>query len=226
MRDEYADKQEALVEWAKTKHVFAACLQEVWWMGTKVQDNVHVHGMPTGWALITHGLQTAVCARGSQGVGILLSPEAKVAWEKAGCDTFTFGDRILAVRLLLRDEKGRTAYTWIISAYAPVSSMTEDIEVYLGHLQECIDHCGSRARLIIGADVNAALGTRRGRHDRVLGRYGLPRRNDAGTQLYHFLTANELCVTTTFFAGRSKKTGKTRYATWYHPNKLSTRRRF
>ena len=182
--------------------------------------------MPTGWALITHGLQTAVCARGSQGVGILLSPEAKVAWEKAGCDTFTFGDRILAVRLLLRDEKGRTAYTWIISAYAPVSSMTEDIEVYLGHLQECIDHCGSRARLIIGADVNAALGTRRGRHDRVLGRYGLLRRNDAGTQLYHFLAANELCVTTTFFAGRSKKTGKTRYATWYHPNKLSTRRRF
>ena len=225
MRDEYADKQEALVEWAKTKHVFAACLQEVWRTGTKVQDNVHVHGMPTGWALITHGLQTAVCARGSQGVGILLSPEAKVAWEKAGCDTFTFGDRILAVRLLLRDEKGRTAYTWIISAYAPVSSMTEDIEVYLGHLQECIDHCGSRARLIIGADVNAALGTRRGRHDRVLGRYGLPRRNDAGTQLYHFLAANELCVTTTFFAGRSK-TGKTRYATWYHPNKLSTRRRF
>ena len=225
MRDEYADKQEALVEWAKTKHVYVACLQEVWRTGTKVQDNVHVHGMPTGWALITHGLQTAVCARGSQGVGILLSPEAKVAWEKAGCDTFTFGDRILAVRLLLRDEKGRTAYTWIISAYAPVSSMTEDIEVYLGHLQECIDHCGSRARLIIGADVNAALGTRRGRHDRVLGRYGLPRRNEAGTQLYHFLAANELCVTTTFFASRSK-TGKTRYTTWYHPNKLSTRRHF
>ena len=145
MRDEYADKQEALVEWAKTKHVYVACLQEVWRTGTKVQDNVHVHGMPTGWALITHGLQTAVCARGSQGVGILLSPEAKVAWEKAGCDTFTFGDRILAVRLLLRDEKGRTAYTWIISAYAPVSSMTEEIEVYLGHLQKCIDHCGSRA---------------------------------------------------------------------------------
>ena len=106
-----ADKQEALVEWAKTKHGYIACLQEVWRTGTKVQDNVHVHSMPTGWALITHGLQTAVCARGSQGVGILLSPEAKVAWEKAGCDTFTFGDRILAVRLLLRDEKGRTAYT-------------------------------------------------------------------------------------------------------------------
>ena len=77
MRDEYADKQEALVEWAKTKHVYVACLQEVWRTGTTVQDNVHVHGMPIGWALITHGLQTAVCPRGSQGVGILLSPEAK-----------------------------------------------------------------------------------------------------------------------------------------------------
>ena len=59
LRDEYADKQEALVEWAKTKHVYIACLQEVWRTGTKVQNNVHVHGMPTGWALITHGLQTA-----------------------------------------------------------------------------------------------------------------------------------------------------------------------
>ena len=103
--------------------------------------------------------------------------------------------------------------------------MTKEIDVYLGHLQECIDHCGSRARLIIGADVNAALGIRRGRHDRVLGRYGLPRRNDAGTKRYHFLAANELCATTTFLASR-RKTGKTRYATWYHPNKLSTRRCF
>ena len=79
LRDEYAEKQEALVVWAKTKHVYIACLQEVWRTGTKVQNNVHVHGMPTGWALITHGLQTAVCAWGSQGVGILLSPEAKIA---------------------------------------------------------------------------------------------------------------------------------------------------
>ena len=228
MRDEYADKQEALVEWAKTKHVFVACLQEVWRTGTAVHKNVEVHGMPTGWALITHGLQTAVCARGSQGVGILLSPEAKVAWEKAGSDTFTFGNRILAVRLLMRDEKGRVAYTWIISAYSPVSSTkddTDDLDVYLGHLQECLDHCGRRSRLIIGTDANAALGIKRGRHDRVLGRHGLPRRNDAGQQLYHFLAKNELCVTTTFFDSRSRR-GRERFTTWYHPNTLSTKRRF
>ena len=228
MRDEYADKQEALVEWAKTKHVFVACLQEVWRTGTAVHKNVEVHGMPTGWALITHGLQTAVCARGSQGVGILLSPEAKVAWEKAGSDTFTFGNRILAVRLLMRDEKGRVAYTWIISAYSPVSSTkddTDDLDIYLGHLQECLDHCGRRSRLIIGTDANAALGIKRGRHDRVLGRHGLPRRNDAGQQLYHFLAKNELCVTTTFFDSRSRR-GRERFTTWYHPNTLSTKRRF
>ena len=60
----------------------------------------------------------------------------------AGCDTFTFGDRILAVRLQMRDEKGRTAYTWIISAYAPVLSKTDEIDVYLGHFQECLDQGG------------------------------------------------------------------------------------
>ena len=159
---------------------------------------------------------------------ILLSPEANVAWEKAGCDTFTFGSRILAVRLLLRDEKGRVAYTWIISAYSPVSSTkddTDDLDVYLGHLQECLDHCGRRSRLIIGTDANAALGIKRGRHDRVLGRHGLPRRNDAGQQLYHFLAKNELCVTTTFFDSRSRR-GRERFTTWYHPNTLSTKRRF
>ena len=216
MRDEYADKQEALVEWAKNKHVFVACLQEVWRTGTAVHKNVEVHGMPTGWALITHGLQTAVCARGSQGVGILLSPEAKVAWEKAGSDTFTFGNRILAVRLLMRDEKGRVAYTWIISAYSPVSSTkddTDDLDVYLGHLQECLDHCGRRSRLIIGTDANAALGIKRGRHDRVLGRHGLPRRNDAGQQLYHFLAKNELCVTTSSTAGVGEAENDSRHGT-------------
>ena len=226
LRGEYADKQEALVEWAKRKHVMVACLQEVWRTGTVTQNNIHADGLPTGWALITHGLQTAVCARGSQGVGILLSPEAKVMWEKAGCDIFTFGARILAVRLLMRDEKGRTAYTWVISAYAPVSSSkVEEIEEYLQDLQDCVDHCGRRARLIIGADVNAALGTKRGKHDRVLGAHGLPRRNDAGDMLYHFLARNELCVTTTKFRDVSKR-GATRYTTWWHPNTLSTRRRF
>ena len=225
LRDKNADKQEALVEWAKSKHVFVACLQEVWRTGTTTEDNIEVKGLPTGWALITHGLKTAVCKRGSQGVGILLSPEAKVCWEKAGCDVFTFGARILAVRLLMRDEKGRTAYTWIISAYAPVSSKMDEIDEYLHDFQDCIDHCGRRARLVIGADVNAVLGIKRGNHDRVLGKHGLPRRNDAGRTLYQFLAKNELCVTTTRFRDVSKN-GTARYATWWHPNTRSTRREF
>ena len=148
-----------------------------------------------------------------------------MCWEKAGCDVFTFGARILAVRLLMRDEKGRTAYTWIISAYAPVSSKIDEIDEYLQDFQDCIDHCGRRARLVIGADVNAALGIKRGNHDRVLGKHGLPRRNDAGRTLYQFLAKNELCVTTTRFRDVSKN-GTARYATWWHPNTRSTRREF
>ena len=225
LRDEYADKLEALLEWAKRKHVFVACLQETWRTGSVVQDNIEVNGLPTGWTFVTHGLKTAVCKRGSGGVGILLSPEAKVCWQKAGGDYFTFGDRILALRLLMRDEKGRTAFTWIISAYAPVSSETEASEEYLAHLQECLDHCGHRARLILGTDVNAALGTKRGAHDHVLGKHGIPRRNDAGKVLYDFLAKNQLCAATTFHQDMSKS-GKKRYATWYHPNKRSTKREF
>ena len=40
LRGEYADKQEALVEWAKRKHVFVACFQEVWRTGTVVHDYI------------------------------------------------------------------------------------------------------------------------------------------------------------------------------------------
>ena len=42
-----------------------------------------------------------------------------------------------------------------------------------------------------GADVNAALGTKRGAHDHVLGKHGIPRRNDAGIVLYDFLAKNQ-----------------------------------
>lgn len=87
--------------------------------------------------------------------------------------------------------------------------MTEDIELYSDCLQECIDYCGSRTGIIVGADVNAALGVQRRCHDRVLGRYEQMCRNDARKQLYQFLTKNELCVTTTIFDNKSN-TGKTR----------------
>ena len=32
----------------------------------------------------------------------------------------------------------------------------DEIDEYLQDFQDCIDHCGRRARLVIGADVNAA----------------------------------------------------------------------
>ena len=96
LNDKKKDGIEALVEWATTGRIYATGLQETWREGTNTESN-------NGWLLVTHGLKTKICKRGSQGVAILLSPEAKLAWKKAGEEVHTFGDRIVAVRLQQQD---------------------------------------------------------------------------------------------------------------------------
>ena len=79
------------VEWAPKRDVFVASLQETWMEGEAVMD--HMADYP-GWTLLRHGLKDPVCARGSQGVGILLSPVATAAWTEAGTQVNAFGPRI------------------------------------------------------------------------------------------------------------------------------------
>ena len=218
LNDKQKDRIEAWVEWGRTKKVHAACLQETWRAGGGEETN-------QGWMLIHHGLKEPVCKRGSQGVAVLLSPEAKVAWEKAGGEISRFGDRILAVRLQTKDGAGRKRIVYLVSAYAPVSSDTAGRAKFKKHLQECLDECRRGEWLLLGMDANAALGRRRSSHDRVLGPHGLERTNEAGDDLYQFLAQNELCVPSTFFRDVSKS-GMARYATWWHPNLRSNNRAF
>ena len=65
----------------------------------------------------------AVCARrGSQGVGLFLSPVARKAWEAAGAKVLYFDDRIITVRLMFLDVKGQRLSMLLASMYARVSS--------------------------------------------------------------------------------------------------------
>ena len=209
------DRFDGYVEWARTRAVFAAALQETWMEGGKVLEKMDDY---PGWTLLRHGLKNKVCARGAQGVGSLLSPVATKGWEEAGTQLNSYGDRVASTRIKVKDGRGRPLTLYMVSAYAPLSSapVAERLR-YFSDLQACVGACGKKEVLMIGTDANAALGTRRSEHDRVLGRHGVKHVNNAGQETYQFLARSDLCSPLTFFRSTTRA-GKQRYATWFHPN--------
>ena len=64
--------------------------------------------------VLQHGLAVPVCPRGSQGVAIVLSTEAADAWKRVGEAILPFGDRILATRLHLLDDRGNLVHIFLV----------------------------------------------------------------------------------------------------------------
>ena len=144
------------VEWARKKDVFVASLQETWMDGEAVMEGMADY---PGWTFLHHGLKNKVCKRGSQGVGILLSPVATAAWTEAGTQVNTFGPRVVSTRLRVKDDYGRPLMLYVVSAYAPLASAPQvERDRYFNDLQKCYDACNEREVLILGTDANAALG--------------------------------------------------------------------
>ena len=86
------NKEEELIDcWQKNK-VYAGCIQETWRTGKESWEN-------GGFVFIHNGLAKKPCSRGAQGVAIVLGPEARQAWEKAGSQQICIGHRIVAARL-------------------------------------------------------------------------------------------------------------------------------
>ena len=157
-----------------------------------------------------------MCHRGSQGVALVLGPEAKRAWEASGCVVEYFGTRVIAARLAIKDERGQPLEIYLASGYAPVGNAPANERAeFLCHLQQCYDKCGSRSTFLLGLDGNASIGVRSPHddpetRDRVRGPYGVSHENQAGQELYAWLATNELCSTATYFQKRG-------HATWRHP---------
>ena len=82
------------------RDIFATCVQETWRTGIEVLD-INSH------KLILSGLPRQTSARGSEGVGIILSRRAIDAWKAAGCEVFNHNARVIAIRLLLHDIRGK-----------------------------------------------------------------------------------------------------------------------
>ena len=204
---------EELFSYAARCGVFALCLQETWRSENEILEN-------EGYLLLTTGLPSKEVAgkRGSQGTAIALSPEAQAAWRLAGSELHVdLGARMIAIRLLVKDGKGIEVFLFLVSAYAPVSTASdEEWEVYYNRLQGCIERRRKDDILLIGTDSNASIGRNLAPSDDIenqsspRGVYGLTHENLSGRRFRTFLSVNNLKATTTFFK-------KKNYGTRQHP---------
>ncbi len=99
------DKEEEIEMRMLQRNLWAATLQETWRIGETTPEN-------GGLILIHYGLSVKPCKRGALGVAIILSSEARKAWERAGSRIICFGPWILATRLRLHGTSRRRPLTF------------------------------------------------------------------------------------------------------------------
>ena len=195
----------------KYRNVFAVCLQETWRTGNSNLEH-------EGCVILNSGLDPSVvkCRRGEQGVGIALSKSAVAAWKSAGSYVIDdLGARVIAIRLLVRDNTNKEVGIFLISAYAPVGAANQNIwDDFMAKIESCIDRKPPGDILVIGCDSNSSMGVSQNRSVsdslRSVGSFGMTHRNRAGIRFNTYLEVNNLIAVTTYFE-------KNRYKTWTHP---------
>ena len=204
------ERVEELFYTLRKRKLFCICVQETWRAGKQSLEN-------EGSVLLLSGQEENEMRshRGEQGVGIALSAEATDAWKKGGKILHDdFEGRLIAVRMLVKDERERDVGLFLISAYCPVGNADQDQwEVFFERLRSCISRKEVDDILIIGIDANSSLGTVKREKQEVMasvGPFGNPHVNASGIRFRSFLEVNNLAAVTTFFQ-------KKQYSTWNHP---------
>ena len=186
--------------------ILAACFQETWRSGTETLSN-------SNCLLFLSGLpEDQQSRRGSQGVGIALSPQGVDAWRAGGCELHNdLGARVIAVRLLMKDNEERDVGILLISAYAPDSSYPEEVwDDYIEQLEVCMLRKQHNDILVICSDTNSSMGVSAGGNNECIGTFGISHVNEAGRRMRTFLSINSLKACSTYFEKRN-------YGTWQHP---------
>ena len=181
----------------KSRGLLAACVQETWRTGTDTLEN-------GGCLLFLSGLKEMKSNRGEQGVGIALGEHGVAAWKEAGSVLHNdFGGRIIAIRLQLRDARGKLVCIFLVSAYCPIgSSDPEKWEEFLAQLDSCVARKVRGDVLLIGIDSNSSIGTmQRGENPTMtaVGPHGCKHLNPAGERFRTYLEVNGLTAATTYF---------------------------
>ncbi len=135
--------------------------------------------------------------QGRNGVGIVMSPQAKRAWEETGGQWEAIDDRIVLARFRISGEKCLT----VIGVYAPTDLADEETKIrFYQQLQKVKDRTPSRDILVIAGDFNARVGAENSGIEKVLGRCGLrEKKNRNGEHLIHFATTNLMRIASTFY---------------------------
>ena len=127
--------------------------------------------------------------RGREGVGLLLSEEMKKN-VKEWCEV---SSRLMWVRVQLGIEK------WVfVSAYGPGSEKSEEErEMFWERLNECLSMFRENVRVVVLGDLNARVGDEPVVD--VIGRYGVPGRNESGEKLIGLCLEREMMIGNTWF---------------------------
>ena len=155
--------------------ILAACLQETWRSNTESLTNRNCLLFLSGLA------DDQQSRRGSQGVGIALSPQGVDAWKAGGCEIHDdLGARVIGVRLLMKDYEDRDIGLLLVSAYAPDSSQPQEVfDEFIENLEVCTQRKRPSDILVIGGDFNASMGTSC-HNNNSLGPFGITHINEAG----------------------------------------------
>ena len=130
-----------------------------------------------------------VGGRGREGVGLLLSEELRKS-VREWCEV---SSRLMWVRVQLGSEK------WVfVSAYGPGSEKSEEErELFWEKLNECLSKFRENVRVVLLGDLNARVGDEPVMD--VVGRCGVPGRNESGEELIGMCLEREMMIGNTWF---------------------------
>ena len=197
-------KLEKLVQFMKERRLLATCLMETWRVTTQGLEIEEIDG----FVIIHHGEPAKSCNRGRNGVAIILSPEARAAWEIGGSkERHGSTGRVLTVRIPLEGAKFLT----VCAAYAPTSGQPSAIrQAFFDEVPTLIRSENQHNLLAMFIDGNASMGigTRGNREQRgpkALGPWGNPHVNLAGQEMLEWMQVEKLSSTRSFFRARGDR---------------------
>ena len=184
------------------KHIDLLAISESRWQGNGITP------MPSCTILHSGSVSSH-----SRGVAIILSPQARAAWEAAGSVFKPISDRIMYIRL-----KVQFSYITIFAVYAPTNPVSSTIEAnqpsedFYNELHSALANITPTDMVTILGDFNARVGvdSHTNTWHAVLGPHGVGRVNENGQRLLDFCATNKLLITNSWFQHKLKH-----QYTWY-----------
>ena len=151
------------------------------------------------------------------GVAIILSPNAQLAWKRAGqpepirANILSSAARIIGLELHFNNYLNKRIKLFIISAYLPCSAYdTTDYELALAALEQIIQSRPKGSIPLIYSDTNASIGINTSGEptpiQKIIGLNGKPHTNKQGSFLKEFLLDNNICAASTYLRQKGHNT--------------------